>query len=62
MMYCEVVLVSDLSRPIEQNNYEILDMTLEEFLYSEIKNFDPAKTDFLSVLVDGVSIISCIYI
>ena len=37
MMYCEVVLVSDLSRPIEQNNYEILDMTLEEFLYSEIK-------------------------
>lgn len=56
MMYCEVVLVSDLSRPIEQNNYEILDMTLEEFLYSEIKNFDPAKTDFLSVLVDGVKI------
>ena len=31
-------------------------MTLEEFLYSEIKNFDPAKTDFLSVLVDGVKI------
>lgn len=56
MMYCEVVLVSDLSRPIEQNYYEILDMTLEEFLYSEIKNFDPAKTDFLSVLVDGVKI------
>ena len=56
MMYCEVVLVSDLSRPIEQNNYEILDMTLEEFLYSEIKNFDPTKTDFLSVLVDGVKI------
>ena len=55
-MICEVVMFSDLSRPLESGLYEILDMTINEFLAAEIKNYDSEKHNFFTVTVDGVKI------
>lgn len=55
-MICEVVMFSDLSRPLESGFYEILDMTINEFLTAEIKNYDSEKHNFFTVTVDGVKI------
>ena len=55
-MICEVVMFSDLSRPLESGLYEILDMTINEFLAAEIKNYDSNKHNFFTVTVDGVKI------
>lgn len=55
-MICEVVMFSDLSRPLESGVYEILDMTINEFLAAEIKNYDSENHNFFTVTVDGVKI------
>ena len=49
-------MFSDLSRPLESGLYEILDMTINEFLAAEIKNYDSEKHNFFTVTVDGVKI------
>lgn len=56
MMQFSVVMFSDLSRVVESHTYDLLDMTLSEFLAAEVKNYDAAKPVYFSVYADGVKI------
>ena len=56
MMRLDVVMFDDLSRAVESHTYDVLDISLSEFLASEIKNYDASKPLYFSVYADGVKI------